>query len=371
MSPACRARYGAALLLLTLLAAWLPHAVRAANDAPAALVLVDSPARARTLVAAHGIALVESWELRALDAVCLAIGAQPAGDLPALLARLRASPGVIEAEPVRAHAVSGTPARVAVKDPYYDLQMRGQRRGIAPVLQRGSGLGARVAVLDTGVDLGHPDLAGQIAGSVNFVGGDPALIPAEFHGTAVVGLIVAVPGNGVGIHGLAPDAEVFALRACWEPSQAYGLCRTDTLAKALDYAIDIRARIINLSLAGPDDPVLTRLVERAIELGAIVLGAVGEEPEMRFPASIPGVIAIAQRAPTAPPRLPPGPSFVSAGLQMLTTVPEGRYDFVSGPSFVTAYASGVAAVMLEQQPHLRAPDLADWLQRAHGDAASP
>ncbi len=368
MNRCRRAGYGAALLLTTLLAAAASLPVRAGQAAPAALVLVDSPVRARALVASNGLDVLDSWELHALEAVCLAIGARPGEGLTALLARLRASPGVLEAEPVRAHAVSGAPARVAIKDPYYELQMRGQRRGIAPILREGSGLGVRVAVLDTGVDLAHPDLAGQIAGSVNFVGGDPALIPAEFHGTAVVGLIAAVPGNGVGIHGLAPDAEVYALRACWEPSQAYGLCRTDTLAKALDYAIDIRARIINLSLAGPDDPVLTRLVERAIELGAIVLGAVGEEPEMRFPASIPGVIAVAQHAPTAPPPLPPGPSFASPGLQMLTTVPEGRYDFVSGPSFVTAYASGVAAVMLEQQPHLRAAGLAAWLQRAHGEA---
>ena len=88
----------------------------------------------------------------------------------------------------------------------------------------------------------------------------------EYHGTAVTGLISARPGNGIGIHGLAPNAELYALRACWEPRYGFGLCSTYTLAQALDYAIEVRARIINLSLAGPDDPLLTRLVARRSNL---------------------------------------------------------------------------------------------------------
>ncbi|MEQ8234394.1 MAG: S8 family serine peptidase [Gammaproteobacteria bacterium] len=360
----------AAVLLAVLLAANV--ACAAGTATPVALVVVDSPDRAETLAAAHGLEVLEAWPVHALDAHCLVIGAGGARarvPLAVRLAQLRTADGVIEAAPVREHAVSGRPAALA--DPYFDLQQRSRSAGVAAILRGASGRGVRIAMLDTGVDLNHPDLDGQIAGSMNFVGGDPALIPPEFHGTALAGLIAAVPGNGIGIRGLAPDAELFALRACWEPSYAYGLCRTDTLARALDYAIDIRARIINLSLAGPDDPVLTRLVERAIELGAVVLGAVGEEPEMRFPAAIPGVVAVALQAPTAPPVLPPGPSFASASLQMLTTVPDGRYDFVSGPSFVTAYASGVAAVLLEREPHLRAGALAARLQAAHGDGAGP
>ncbi|MEQ8660420.1 MAG: S8 family serine peptidase [Gammaproteobacteria bacterium] len=362
-----RAARGAVLALLVL-GAGAARAAGGDTAAPAALVLVASAAQAHALVATHGLDVVDSWPLQALDAYCLAIGTNGAAadaSFAALLARLRASPGVLEAAPVRDHVVTGTPAPGALEDPYYDLQRRTRGAGIAAVLRNANGRGVRIAILDTGVDLNHPDLAGQVAGATNFVGGDPALIPPEFHGTAVAGLIAAVPGNGIGIHGLAPAAELFALRACWEPSYAYGLCRTDTLAKALDYAIDIRARIINLSLAGPDDPVLTRLVERAIELGAVVLGAVGEEPEMRFPAAIPGVLAVAQHAPTAPPVLPPGPSFAVTTLQLLTTVPGARYDFVSGPSFVTAHASGLAAVLLEQEPHLRAAALAARLQQAH------
>jgi len=225
----------------------------------------------------------------------------------------------------------------------------------------------RVAVIDTGVDTQHPDLAGQLTEAINFVSGDPALVPAEFHGTAVVGLIAARTGNGIGIHGLAPDAEVFALRACWEPHYAYGLCSTDTLARALDHAIEIRARIVNLSLAGPDDPLLARLVERAIELGAVVFGATGDDPDQTFPASIPGVIAVQQGTGGAP--ASGGAVLGVAGLQLLSTVPGGRYDFVSGPSFATAHMSGVAAVLLELEPGLHTADLAVRLARLHAPAA--
>ncbi|MGR8921823.1 MAG: S8 family peptidase, partial [Gammaproteobacteria bacterium] len=254
------------------------------------------------------------------------------------------------------------------KDPYFDLQMRTQRRNIAPVLRFGTGRNVRVAVIDTGVDTAHPDLEGQVAEVVNFVG-DATAVPAEFHGTGVAGLIAAKPGNGVGIHGLAPDVELLALRACWEPAYGYGLCSTDTLAQALDYAIAVRARLINLSLAGPDDPLLAALVRRAIELGAFVFGAVGDEPSQRFPASIPGVVAVGQGMDRQNPIA--GASVTLFGQQLLTTVPDARYDFVSGSSFSTAHVTGVAAVMLEQQPLLGVDDLVEWINRAHGDAAGP
>ncbi|MEX2480278.1 MAG: S8 family serine peptidase, partial [Gammaproteobacteria bacterium] len=320
----------------------------------------------------HDLILVAEWPLEALQQRGLEFLAVP-DKVHERLAALAADPRLEDIQLPRTHHVSGMPASAAaerpIEDPYFDLQMRTQRRWVEPILRRGGGRGVRMAIIDTGVDTQHPDLVGQITEASNFVGGDPAMVPAEFHGTAVTGLVAARPGNGIGIHGLAPEAEIFALRACWEPTYAYGLCSTKTLAQALDYAIEIRARIINLSLAGPDDRVLSRLVDRAIELGGVVFGAVGDDPGQTFPASIPGVIAVRQTIVEGPQM--DGAVLSVAGLQMLSTVPDGRYDFVSGPSFATAHASGVAAVMLDIEPHLRAPDLVDWLQRAHHNAATP
>lgn len=325
--------------------------LRADERAPAAVVAA--------LARDYGLRAVEQRHLASFDAESALFALTSATDRAALLARIGRDRRVASAQPVFLHHVAGMPP----KDPYFDLQVRTRPGGVSTLATRGSGRNVRIAVIDTGIDNDHPDLLGQIAEARNFVGGDSKVIPAEFHGTAVTGLIAAHAGNGVGIHGLAPNASVHVLRACWEPNYGDGVCSSYTLAQALDYAIEIRARIINLSLAGPDDPLLARLVERASELGAIVFGAIGEESGQTFPTSIPEVIAVEQARQSGVEV--PGERLTVPGLQLLTTVPGGRYDFVSGPSFATAHASGVAAIMLELEPRLGPHEIAAWLRRLH------
>lgn len=349
------------LAALVASAAGVAHARNAVDDQ--VMVLLRNGADS----AVTSAALAHDYDLRALgqrhiaalesDSVLYALGGRQ--DRARVLARLAADSRVESAQAVHLHHVAGMPP----KDPYFDLQVRTRPGGVSTLATRGSGRNVRIAVIDTGIDSDHPDLLAQVVEARNFVGADSHVIPAEFHGTAVTGLIVAHAGNGVGIHGLAPNASVHLLRACWEPSYGDGICSSYTLAQALDHAIEIRARIINLSLAGPDDPLLTRLVERAAELGAVVFGAIGEEPEQTFPTSIPQVIAVEQARQSGVDV--PGERLTVPGLQLLTTVPGGRYDFVSGPSFATAHASGVAAIMLELEPRLGPHELAAWLRRLH------
>ena len=346
-------------LLLSTAAAWAGNAV----DAQIMVLLRDGdPAPAATTAALardYGLRSLEQHRLGAIEADSALFALTQAHDRDALLRRLTKDARVASAQPVHLHHVAGMPP----KDPYFDLQVRTRPGGVSSLAPRGSGRNVRIAVIDTGIDTAHPDLLGQVVEARNFVGGDSHVIPAEFHGTAVTGLIAAHAGNGVGIHGLAPNASVYVLRACWEPNYGDGICSTYTLAQALDYAIEIRARIINLSLAGPNDPLLARLVVRAAELGAIVFGAIGEEPDQTFPTSIAEVIAVEQARQGGVEV--PGERLTVPGLQLLTTVPGGRYDFVSGPSFATAHASGVAAIMLELEPRLGAHELASWLRRLH------
>jgi subtilisin family serine protease len=354
-------RRGLVLLVLCALTggAW----ARTSVDGQIMVLLRDGDTAPAATTAAlardYGLRPLEHHRLATLEVESALFALADAGKREALLARLAKDARVASAQPVRLHHVAGMPP----KDPYFDLQVRTRPGGVTSLATRGSGRNVRIAIIDTGIDTAHPDLLGQITEARNFVGGDSHIIPAEFHGTAVTGLIAAHAGNGIGIHGLAPNATVYVLRACWEPSYGDGVCSSYTLAQALDYAIEIRARIINLSLAGPDDPLLVHLVERATELGAMVFGAIGEEPGQSFPTSIPSVIAVEQARQSGVEV--PGERLTVPGLQLLTTVPGGRYDFVSGPSFATAHASGVAAIMLELQPRLGPHELAAWLRRLH------
>ena len=337
-----------------------------AQDATSNQVMVVLRSRSQP-PAALVAALARDYSLRALELHHLgSLGVDSALFVVAsalsredLLLRLVSDPRVGQAHAVRLHKVAG----LAPKDPYFDLQVRTRPAGVSVLADRARGRNVRVAIIDTGFDTAHPDLIGQVAEARNFVGGDSNIIPAEFHGTAITGLIAARAGNGIGIHGLAPDALIYVMRACWEPSYGLGVCSSYTLAQALDYAIEIRARIINLSLAGPNDPLLASLVERAVELGAVVFGAIGEEPDQPFPTSIPEVIAVEQ-AHQGNIEVP-GERLTVPGLQLLTTVPGGRYDFVSGPSFATAHASGVGAIMLAREPHLGRHQIAAWLRALH------
>jgi len=129
-----------------------------------------------------------------------------------------------------------------------------------------TGRKVHVAIIDSGVDDAHPDLAQAVQARANFVDGRAWV--AELHGTAVAGLVAARADNGIGIVGIAPDAQLYALRACWEVSASSTLCNSLSLAKALSFAIERKADVINMSLSGPTDLLLGRLIDVALAQSA-------------------------------------------------------------------------------------------------------
>jgi len=187
----------------------------------------------------------------------------------------------------------------------------------------------RVAVVDTGVDTNHPDLADRVVKTINFVEGGEKTFTADQHGTAVAGVIGARAGNGLGIYGIAPDADLLAVKACWHrrPGNPEASCSSWTLAKAIDFAIVERVRVLNLSLSGPADPLLRRLIVKAIDEQRItVVAAVmeGGDPALSFPSSLSAVIAVvasdAQGNVRA--RLDKHPATLAApGIEVLTRCP--------------------------------------------------
>ncbi len=298
---------------------------------------------AQELAGAHGLRLVDDWPMPVIGIDCYVM--EPAGSAPldGVLAALAADPRVMWAQPMNTfRGLDGG-------DPLYGVQPAAKYWHLAELHRASTGRGVRIAVIDSGIDAEHPDLAGQVQLRENFVAGSADA--AEAHGTAVAGIIAARAGNGVGIAGVAPDARLLALRACW-PERGATRCNSFTLGKALNFAILNGARIINLSLSGPPDRLLQTLLDVAALRGMAVVGAVDpQRADGGFPASAPGVIAVAMAAPA-----PPG-ALLAPGADIPTTRPGAGWGFVSGPSYAAAHVAGLAALVAQLHPSADAAQL--------------
>jgi subtilisin family serine protease len=180
------------------------------------------------------------------------------------------------------------------------------------------------------------------------------------HGTEVAGIIGAIGDNHVGIVGIAPKSVISIYKACWYPTtiEAGARCNSFTLAKALAAILDTDARVVNLSLGGPSDPLLDKLLAQLLEQRRIVVAAMPPDGSTRgFPDSAPGVLVVRMSgASPAPPGVLSAP-----GNDILTTQPGGGYDFTSGSSMAAAHVSGIVALLLSLSPSLDAQTVHDLL----------
>jgi hypothetical protein len=264
-----------------------------------------------------------------------------------------------------------------LSDPYYRLQKGLQLMQISEAHRWVTGRNITVAMIDTGVDFDHPDLKGQVADSEDLVTDDPSAFIDDIHGTAVAGVIAAVADNGVGIVGVAPNSKLDALKACWPElhNAPAAVCNSLTLAKALGRVIALKPNILNLSLTGPRDPLLTRLLHKAIEKGVVVVAAdpgVTSHYDDSFPASVDSVIAV--HAASTQNRIDQdtyASRLIAPGSDILTTFPHGLYNFLSGSSFAAAHVSGVVALLLELNPALSAAEIKKILQPTNNEVDSP
>ncbi len=293
---------------------------------------------------AHRLALVDDWPMPLLGLDCFVMAAPLGRSAEAAAAELARDPAVAWTEPM--HLYSGQAAAVAGhNDPLFRAQPAAREWRLAELHKVATGSRVSVAVIDSQVDAAHPDLAGQFAVSEDFA---PAPAPrgGERHGTGVAGVIAAKADNGIGIAGVAPQARLIALRACWQSAGAAAatVCDSVSLAKALHFAIERRAQVINLSLAGPPDLLLAKLVDAARGRGITVVAAYDPSlPHGGFPASHPGVIAVADESLA---QAPPG-VYSAPGRDVPTTQPGGRWSLVDGSSYAAAHVSGLMALVRE------------------------
>jgi subtilisin family serine protease len=297
----------------------------------------------RKIAHEHNILFVGSWPMPVVGLDCLIMAAPDAQSAAAVAAEIALDADVEWAEPVQLYAVKGGPA--GYNDPLFAAAPAARQWHLAQLHQMATGRRMTIAVIDTRVDSRHPDLAGQIATSQEFVNGRPG--GAERHGTEVAGVIAAKANNGVGMVGVAPNARLMALRACWQlPGSLGSACDSLSLAKALHFAIEHGAQIVNMSLSGPRDRLLGRLIDVGLARGVtIVASADRGDAAGGFPASHGGVIAVSDLPNAAAPQGVVG----APGSGIPTTQPGAKWYLVSGSSYAAAHVSGLVALMRERR----------------------
>jgi subtilisin family serine protease len=256
-----------------------------------------------------------------------------------------------------------------------------------------------VAVIDSGVDAGHPDLAGKILDAKSFVGGS-ARVDTLGHGTFVAGIIGAGVNNGVGIAGLAPSSQLLVAKVVTKSRSI----PVEAEAKAIRWAVDNGARVINMSLGGIRDPLdperdtYSRLeadaVAYAISNGVVVVAAVGNSDQApaspwhyaSYPAALPHVLGVSAMTetggiPAFSNRDPIYNDVAAPGLDILSILPRpltarypscadqgysscgpDEYRQAQGTSFATPQVTAAAAVLLSLHPTLRPDQVTKILQ---------
>lgn len=297
---------------------------------------------ARRIAREHSLTLLENWPMQLIGVDCVIMGVNDGRSTEEVAKELTGLKGVAWSQALNEFEMQGSPQGSSVRynDKLFAAQPTSTSWHLAAMHKVATGKGVTIAIVDSRIDTAHPDLAGQIAASSDFVAGRPQ---AERHGTGVAGIIAARPNNALGIAGVAPEARVIGLRACWErPLGGSTVCDSLSLAKALTFALEHKVDVINLSLSGPPDRLIAKLINLGLSRGITVVAAIDQKrPAASFPALIEGVVPVADQRLSAS----AGAVYIAPGVDVPTTEPEGKWSLVSGSSYAAAQVSGLTALL--------------------------
>lgn len=213
------------------------------------------------------------------------------------------------------------------------------------------GTGIKVAVLDTGCDLTHPDLKDQIAGSKDFTGSGSGPSDVQGHGTHCAGIILAAT-NGQGLIGVAPKARLYNGKVLGDN----GSGSESGIVNGIRWAISQGVDVISMSLGSSSPSNSIRgAVQEAVNAGIIVVAAAGNEGPNEGTVGYPGgfdeciCVAAVDSSLQAANFSSRGPAndVAAPGVSILSTYPGGRYSRLSGTSMATPYVAGCVAIFLD------------------------
>ncbi len=323
---------------------------------------------------AQGGGEVSGWQ-RAKDAASVDV---PAGESRSTFAeQLQADPAVAWVQPLYRYQAQFVP-----DDPLYAGQWGLKKIGMEAAWDTTLGASAvTVAVVDTGVDLTHPDLAGQVdtAHDWDFVNGDSSAQDDDGHGTHVAGIVAAATNNAIGVAGVAPGCRILPVKVL----DSRGSGDSGTVADGIKYAVDQGAKVINLSLGSASaDSYLWDAVSYASMHDVVICAASGNNHSQGgalYPARFEGVIGVAATAnDDSHPDFSnagPGVDIAAPGVDILSTypsrfVPSGSVE-MSGTSMATPFVSGVAALVRSEFPTASAVEVEQRLEANARDLGAP
>lgn len=319
---------------------------------------VNAEMRIEGVLKFHGLRKISQFAIKTLgvEAVVADIGRERT--LEEVVRALTSDTRVHSVQKIRPYKL------LAYNDPYYSLQNTVNGDRIEHVHEISTGKNVVVGIIDTGVDRWHPEFAGNIIYTNNLVAHDQQAFDRDEHGTAVAGVIGSAANNDLGIVGVAPDVNLMVFKACHQDiTSRRTSCDSVSIIKALTDALAQHPDILNLSLSGPKDAIIEKLLRIASNRGIVLVAAVDEKrgKDLSFPANMAEVIAVGTS-------LNPAHDFegvvLAPGTDMLTTAPGAAYGFKSGSSMATAYVSGIAALMKERMPSLTSRQIYRYLRES-------
>ncbi len=238
----------------------------------------------------------------------------------------------------------------AANDPLFRRQY-GLKKAKFPAAWKRHPRGARVAVVDSGVAAGHPDLRGKVADRYDFQNNNSTVEDLNGHGTHVAGIIGARTNNRVGVAGGCPKCKIIAAKALDKDLNG----RDSNIAQAINWSVNRGAKVVNLSLGGlGKKSILKEAIDYANRKGAVVVAAGGNYGNGKpvYPAAYNNVISVAYT--DARDRRSPNSSYggwqnvAAPGVNIVSTVP-GGYQSRSGSSFSSPHAAALAGILFGQR----------------------
>lgn len=303
-----------------------------------------------------------------------------------VVAELRADPSVEQVEPnyVVQLVNEGTAAAVGVNDPQTGGQYSLDRMRVRDAWSLSTGGSNVIAVLDTGVQYGHPDLAGRLLTGYDFVNDDTDASDDNGHGTWVSGIIAANANDGYGIAGVSWSDKILPVKIM----NREGNGSTADLLAAITWSADQGADVINMSVGGfPYSQLMQDAVNDAFSKGAVLVGAAGNNrrQENFYPASFDNVISVSATQvddefsnwSSYGPKVDlsaPGSSVLTTNCYVCTYANHntwGSHTYISGTSFATPNVVGVVALMRARYPGYTAQQVVDRLFSTVDDIGYP